>query len=173
MALPIEFPYYDSYRTKWQLSEYLTNLSIGFQLLDCLDWTFNSPIVIGITVIYRTKNGEFLLFFTSFFTNLLPSDDFLANFRENSWVVLRPYYECSPILNKWCNIWKMELREHLDAFSTASYWKQRRRWLFGRWPGIKQVLYRHGWSFKPKNHYKSFLGPYEGKLQLRFCPWLT
>jgi hypothetical protein len=29
----------------------------------------------------------------------------------------------------------------------------------------KQVLYRHAWSFKPKNHYKSLLGPYEGKLQ--------
>ncbi len=28
----------------------------------------------------------------------------------------------------------------------------------------KQVLFRHAWSFKPKNLYKSLLGPYEGKL---------
>jgi hypothetical protein len=35
----------------------------------------------------------------------------------------------------------------------------------GRWPGKKQVLHRHAWAFKPKNYYKSLLGPYEGKLQ--------
>jgi hypothetical protein len=29
----------------------------------------------------------------------------------------------------------------------------------------KQVLYRHALSFKPKNHSKSVLGPYESKLQ--------
>jgi hypothetical protein len=29
----------------------------------------------------------------------------------------------------------------------------------------KQVLSKHAWSFKPKNHYKSLLWPYEGKLQ--------
>ncbi len=34
----------------------------------------------------------------------------------------------------------------------------------------KQVLYRHAWSFKSKNHSKTLLGPYEGKLQKRFCP---
>jgi hypothetical protein len=50
-------------------------------------------------------------------------------------------------------------------FFTDSYWKKRPRWLFGRLPGKKQVLYRHAWSFKLKNHYKSLLGPYEGKLQ--------
>jgi hypothetical protein len=32
----------------------------------------------------------------------------------------------------------------------------------------KQVLYRHAWSFRPKNHSKSLLGPYECKLQSRF-----
>ena len=31
--------------------------------------------------------------------------------------------------------------------------------------GKKQVLYRHAMSFKPKNHKKYLLGPYEGKLQ--------
>ncbi len=51
--------------------------------MDCLHGISNSPIATGVTEIYRTKNGEFLRFFTSFFTNLLPSDDFLANFREN------------------------------------------------------------------------------------------
>jgi hypothetical protein len=29
----------------------------------------------------------------------------------------------------------------------------------------KQALHRYAWSFKPKNHSKSLLGPYEGKLQ--------
>jgi hypothetical protein len=29
----------------------------------------------------------------------------------------------------------------------------------------KQVLYRHAWSFRPKDHSKSLLGPYECKLQ--------
>jgi len=60
---------------------------------------------------------------------------------------------------------KMELGEHLYAFFHSQLLKKRRRWLFGRWPGKKQVLYRHAWSFKPKNHYKSLLGPYEGKLK--------
>jgi hypothetical protein len=60
------------------------------------------------------------------------------------------------------NMQKMELGEHLDAFSTASYWKR---------PGIKQILYKHAWSFKPKNHSKSLLGPFEGKLQTKgFAP---
>ena len=34
----------------------------------------------------------------------------------------------------------------------------------------KQALHRNAWSFKPKNHSKSFLGAYECKLQSWFCP---
>jgi hypothetical protein len=37
--------------------------------------------------------------------------------------------------------------------------------VFWAMAGQKTVLYRHAWSFTPKNHYKSLLGPYEGKLQ--------
>jgi hypothetical protein len=60
---------------------------------------------------------------------------------------------------------KMELGEHLDAFFHSHLLKIEAVMTFWAWPGKKQVLYRHGWSFKDKNHYKSLLGPYEGKLQ--------
>ncbi len=67
------------------------------------------------------------------------------------------------IKGRWCEICEKWSWENIfTPFSTASYWKKRRRWLFGCWPSKKQVLYRHAWSFKPKNHYKSLLGPYEG-----------
>jgi hypothetical protein len=59
----------------------------------------------------------------------------------------------------------MELGEHLYAFFHSQLLEKERQWLFGYWPGKKQGLYRHACSFKLKNHYKSLLGPYEGKLQ--------
>jgi hypothetical protein len=59
----------------------------------------------------------------------------------------------------------MELGEHLDAFFHSQLLKIEAAMAFWAWPAKKQVLYRHDWSFKPKNHYKSLLGPYEGKLQ--------
>jgi hypothetical protein len=60
---------------------------------------------------------------------------------------------------------KMELGEHFDSFLHSQLLKIEAAMAFGRWPGKKQVLYRHDGSFKPKNHYKSLLGTYEGKLQ--------
>ncbi len=43
---------------------------------------------------------------------------------------------------RWCEICKKWTWENIfTPFSTASYWKKRRRWLFGRWPGKKQVQY--------------------------------
>jgi hypothetical protein len=59
----------------------------------------------------------------------------------------------------------MELGEHLDAFFHSQLLKIEAAIAFCCWPGKKQVLHRHAWSFKPKNHSKSLLGPYEGKLQ--------
>jgi hypothetical protein len=56
----------------------------------------------------------------------------------------------------------MELGEHLDAFFHSHLLKIEWRWHFGHWPSKKQVLYRHAWSFKAKNYYKSLLRPYEG-----------
>jgi len=64
----------------------------------------------------------------------------------------------------------MVLGEHFGGFFYSQLLKIEAAWLFGCWPGKKQVLYRHAWSFKPKNHSKSFLGAYECKLQSRFCP---
>ena len=69
------------------------------------------------------------------------------------------------IKSRWCEICEKWSWENIfTPFSTASCWKKRQQWLFGHWPGKKQVLYRHARS-KPKNHYKSLLGSYEGKLQ--------
>jgi hypothetical protein len=59
----------------------------------------------------------------------------------------------------------MELGEHLDAFFHSQLLKIEAVMAFWALAWQKQVLYRHDWSFKPKNHYKSLLGPYEGKLQ--------
>jgi hypothetical protein len=64
---------------------------------------------------------------------------------------------------------KMELGEHLDAFFHSQLLKIEADVAFWALAG-KKNLFRHGWSFKPKNHNKSLLGPYEGKLQKRFCP---
>ncbi len=60
---------------------------------------------------------------------------------------------------------KMELGEHLDAFFHRHFLKIEAAMAFWVLARQKQVLYRHAWSFKAKNHYKSLLGPYEGKLQ--------
>jgi hypothetical protein len=49
----------------------------------------------------------------------------------------------------------IELGEHLDAFCHCQLLKI----------AVAMALYRHSWPFKPKNHCKSFLGPYECKLQ--------
>jgi hypothetical protein len=66
----------------------------------------------------------------------------------------------------------MELGEHFGAFFYSQLLKIEVAMAFWAlaWPGKKQVLYRHAWSFKPKNHSKSFLGAYEYKLQSQFCP---
>jgi hypothetical protein len=42
---------------------------------------------------------------------------------------------------------KMELEEHLYAFFYGKLLKKEAAMAFGRWPGQKQVLYRHAWSF--------------------------
>jgi hypothetical protein len=61
---------------------------------------------------------------------------------------------------------KMELGEHLYTFFHSQLMGKRGGDGFlGAGLAKKQVLYRHAWSFKLKNHYKSLLGPYEGKLQ--------
>ncbi len=44
-------------------------------------------MAIGTAQIYRTKNREFLLFLCFFSWIFRRSDDFLANFRDNYWVV--------------------------------------------------------------------------------------
>jgi hypothetical protein len=58
----------------------------------------------------------------------------------------------------------MELGEHLYAFFHSQLLKKEAAMAFWALAWQKQVLYRHAWSFTPKNHYKSLLGPYEGKL---------
>jgi hypothetical protein len=57
------------------------------------------------------------------------------------------------------------LGEHLNAFFHCQLLKI--AVAMTAWPAAwqKQVPYRHAWSFKPKNHSKSLLGPYECKLQ--------
>jgi hypothetical protein len=59
----------------------------------------------------------------------------------------------------------MELGEHLDAFFHSQLLKIEAAMAFWVLAWQKHVLYRHAWSFKPKNHSKSLLGPSEGKLQ--------
>jgi hypothetical protein len=59
----------------------------------------------------------------------------------------------------------MELGEHHDTFFHSQLLKIEAAMAFWAPPCKKQVLYRHAWSFKPKNHSKSLLGPYEIKLQ--------
>jgi hypothetical protein len=67
-ALPIEFRYSDSYQSKIYQNIIRTYL---------LDFNYRTSYIgllttIRITEIYRTKNGELLLFFTSFFVNFSP-----------------------------------------------------------------------------------------------------
>jgi hypothetical protein len=57
----------------------------------------------------------------------------------------------------------MVLGEHFGTFFYSQLLKIEAAMAF--W-----ALAWHGWSFKPKNHSKSFLGTYECKLQSRFCP---
>jgi hypothetical protein len=59
----------------------------------------------------------------------------------------------------------MELGEHLDAFFHSQLLKIEAALVFLALAWQKNVLYRHAWSLKPKNHSKSLLGPYEGELQ--------
>jgi hypothetical protein len=59
----------------------------------------------------------------------------------------------------------MKLGEHLDDFFHSQELKIEAAMAFWAMAWQKQVLYRHAWSFKPKNQSKSLLGPYEGKLQ--------
>jgi hypothetical protein len=59
----------------------------------------------------------------------------------------------------------MELGEYLDAFFHSKFLKKEAVMAFWVLAWQKTSLDRHGWSFKPKNHSKSLLGPYEGKLQ--------
>jgi hypothetical protein len=74
-ALPTDFLYSDSYRTKKIFSKYLTN--IGLQISEQKQSTSDSPIAIRVTEIYWIKMGNF----HSFCVFL---HDFFANFRENS-----------------------------------------------------------------------------------------
>ncbi len=60
----------------------------------------------------------------------------------------------------------MRSQANIDLSPTDS---NRRRQELGRWPGEREALYQHVRSFKPKNHSKSLLGPYECKIQERFC----
>ena len=64
----------------------------------------------------------------------------------------------------------MVLGEHFGAFFYSQLLKIEAAMAFWVLAWQKHVLYRHAWSFKPKNHSKSFLGAYECKLQSRFCP---
>jgi hypothetical protein len=59
----------------------------------------------------------------------------------------------------------IKLGEHLDAFFYCQLLKI--VVAMAAWPTAwqKKVLYRHSWPFKPKNHSKSLLGPYECKLK--------
>jgi hypothetical protein len=59
----------------------------------------------------------------------------------------------------------MELGEHLDAFFHSKLLKIEAAMAFWAVTWQKKILDRHAWSFKPKNHSKSLLGPVEGKLQ--------
>jgi hypothetical protein len=59
----------------------------------------------------------------------------------------------------------MELGEHLDAFFHSQLLKIEAAMAFWVLACKKQVPFRHAWSFKPKNHSKPLLEPYEGKLQ--------
>jgi hypothetical protein len=60
---------------------------------------------------------------------------------------------------------KMELGEHLYAFFHSQLMEKEAAMAFWALALQKTSSDRHAWSFKLKNHYKSLLGPYEGKLQ--------
>ncbi len=60
---------------------------------------------------------------------------------------------------------KMELGEHSDAFFDSHLLKIEAAMTFWALARQKTSSVQTWWSFKDKNHYKSLLGPYEGKLQ--------
>jgi hypothetical protein len=64
----------------------------------------------------------------------------------------------------------MVLGEHLGTFFYSQFLKIEAAMAFWALAWQKTALYRHAWSFKPKNHSKSFLGACECKLQSRFRP---
>jgi hypothetical protein len=58
----------------------------------------------------------------------------------------------------------MELGEHIDSFPQPVIENRVSDGFLGN--GLaKNKFCTDTWSFKPKNHSKSFLGPHEGKLQ--------
>jgi hypothetical protein len=57
---------------------------------------------------------------------------------------------------------KIELGEHLYAFFHSQLLKKEAAMAF--WTLAWQKT-SSDWSFKPKNHYKTLLGPYEGELR--------
>jgi hypothetical protein len=59
----------------------------------------------------------------------------------------------------------MELREHLYAFFHSQLLKKEAAMAFWVLAWQKTSSVQTSWSFKPKKHYKSLLGSYEGKLQ--------
>ncbi len=62
------------------------------------------------------------------------------------------------IKGRWCEICEKWSWENIfTPFSTASYWKKRRQWIFGCWPGKKQVLY---------------IGPLNPKTTINLCQGL-
>jgi hypothetical protein len=67
-------------------SEYRSSKVIGLQISDLQNWTSDSPIAIGLAEPIGQK-GRFSLFSLYFFTIFCCSDEFFANFCENSRVV--------------------------------------------------------------------------------------
>jgi hypothetical protein len=60
---------------------------------------------------------------------------------------------------------KMELGEHLYAFFHSKLLEKQATMAFWALAWQKTSSVQTCLVFKPKNHYKSLLGPYEGKLQ--------
>ncbi len=68
-ALLIEFRYFDIPIANGLTKTYpecRTNIAIGLQISDWQHWTSNIPLAIGLTKIFRTKIGLFLLFLDFF-----------------------------------------------------------------------------------------------------------
>jgi hypothetical protein len=63
----------------------------------------------------------------------------------------------------------MELGEHLDTFFLCQLLKIAALMAAYSTAWQKTSFVQTAWSFRPKNHSKSLLGPYECKLQSRFC----